>query len=170
MSVQVHNVWQFPGVVCGALRAGLVVVNTNPLYTAHAITYQLQDSGARARVVLANIAHNAAEAVDETDVEQVIVTELADLHSPVKRTLLNFAVKHIKKMVPPFSFKHQVSFRTTLAKPAQPFRAVARTTDDLSVLQYTGGTTGIAKGAMLSNRNLVANMLQLNTHMQHIGH
>ncbi len=166
IAVQLPNVLQYPVVVFGALRAGLVVVNTNPLYTAHEIKYQLQDSGARALVVLANIAHNAAEVVDETDVEQVIVTELADLHSPVKRMLLNFAVKHIKKMVPPFSFKHQVSFRTTLAKPAQPFRAVARTPDDLAVLQYTGGTTGIAKGAMLSNRNLVANMLQLNTHMQ----
>lgn len=166
IAVQLPNVLQYPVAVFGALRAGLVVVNTNPLYTAHEVKHQLQDSGAKALVVLANIAHNAAQAVDDTEVQQVIVTELADLHSPLKRTVLNFAVKHIKKMVPPFAFKHQVSFRAALAKASQPFQTVARTPDDLAVLQYTGGTTGVAKGAMLSNRNLVANMLQLNTHMQ----
>lgn len=168
IAVQLPNVLQYPVAVFGALRAGLVVVNTNPLYTAHEIKHQLQDSGAKALVVLANIAKNAAQVVDDTDVEQVIVTEVADLHSPLKRTLLNFGAKYIKKMVPPFAFAHQVSFRSALAKGAQPFQPVARTPDDLAVLQYTGGTTGVAKGAMLSNRNLVANMLQLNTHMQNL--
>lgn len=166
IAIQLPNVLQYPVAVFGALRAGLVVVNTNPLYTAHEVKHQLQDSGAKALVVLANIAHNAAEVVGDTDVQHVIVTELADLHSPLKRTLLNFAVKYIKKMVPPFAFKQQVGFRAALTKTNEPFQTVPRTQDDLAVLQYTGGTTGVAKGAMLSNRNLVANMLQLNTHMQ----
>ncbi|MDQ2075467.1 AMP-binding protein [Marinimicrobium sp. ABcell2] len=165
IAIQLPNVLQYPIAVFGALRAGLVVVNTNPLYTPHEIKHQLQDSGAKALVVLANIAHNAAKVVDETEVEQVIVTELADFHPPLKRTLLNFAVKYVKKMVPPFEFRNQVSLRDAMAKVSQPFKPVQRTPEDIAVLQYTGGTTGVAKGAMLTNQNLVANMTQLNGHM-----
>src|SRR5690606_14350105 len=112
------------------------------------------DSGAKALVVLANIAKNAAAIIGETKVEQVIVTELADLHPPIKRVLLNFAVKHIKKMVPPFSFPLQINYRDALNKPQQPFQPVKRDPEDVAVLQYTGGTTGVAKGAMLTHRNL----------------
>lgn len=168
IAVQLPNILQYPVVVFGAFRAGLVVVNTNPLYTAHELKHQLQDSGAKVLVVLANIAGNAASVIQETSVEQVIVTELADLHPPVKRVLLNFAVKYIKKMVPPFAFPNQVSLRDALGKATQPWRPVELTPDDVAVLQYTGGTTGVAKGAMLTHRNLVANMLQVIEHMKDV--
>ncbi|WP_062064120.1 AMP-binding protein [Cellvibrio sp. OA-2007] len=168
IAVQLPNILQYPVVIFGALRAGMVVVNTNPLYTAHEIKHQLNDSGAKALVVLANIAKNAAAIIKETGVEQVIVTELADLHSPLKRMLLNFAVKHIKKMVPPYEFPQQISFNKALALAAHPWQSVAQTPDDVAVLQYTGGTTGVAKGAMLTHRNLVANMAQLNDRMKDV--
>lgn len=168
IAIQLPNILQYPVAVFGAIRAGMVVVNTNPLYTAHELKHQLNDSGAKVLVVLANIAKNAAAIVQETKVEQVIVTELADLHSPVKRVLLNFAVKHIKKMVPPFSFPLQVSYRDALNKPQKPFQPVKRDPEDVAVLQYTGGTTGVAKGAMLTHRNLVANMVQVNEHMHKV--
>lgn len=168
IAVQLPNILQYPVVVFGALRAGMVVVNTNPLYTAHEIKHQLNDSGAKALIVLANIAKNAAAIIKETSVEQVIVTELADLHSPLKRVLLNFAVKHLKKMVPPFEFPNQIAFNKTLDLAIKPWQPVAQTPDDVAVLQYTGGTTGVAKGAMLTHRNLVANMEQLNERMKNI--
>ncbi len=166
IAIQLPNVLQYPVAIFGALRAGLIVVNTNPQYTAHEIRYQLRDSGARALLVLANMAHHAAEIIEETDLEQVIVTEVADFHPPVKRTLLNFVIKRIKKMVPPYEFPSQIGLREALNLPQQPYQPVDRTPDDIAVLQYTGGTTGAPKGAMLTNRNLVANMQQVNEHMR----
>lgn len=168
IAVQLPNILQYPVAVFGALRAGLVVVNTNPLYTPHEIKHQLNDSGAKALMVLANIAKNAAAIIAETSVEQVIVTELGDLHPPVKRLLLNFVVKHVKKMVPPFHFPSQIGFNQALAKAKGPCAQVQCDPEDVAVLQYTGGTTGVAKGAMLTHRNLVANMMQLNERMQGI--
>jgi long-chain acyl-CoA synthetase len=165
IAIQLPNILQYPISVFGALRAGLVVVNTNPLYTAHEIKHQLNDSGAKALVVLANIAKNASTVIQETGVEQVIVTELADIHSPLKRLLINSVVKYVKKLVPEFSFPHQISFREVLSLPQKSWELVQRDPEDVAVLQYTGGTTGVAKGAMLTHRNLVANMLQLNEHM-----
>jgi len=168
IAVQLPNVLQYPVVVFGAIRAGLIVVNTNPLYTAPELKHQLKDSGAKVLVVLANIAKAASEIVSETSVEKVIVTEIADLHSPLKRTLLNFAVRYIKKMVPDVSFTNKVNFRETLNYEASSWKQVAASPEDVAVLQYTGGTTGVAKGAMLTHRNLVANMLQVNEHMKSI--
>ncbi|MDO3386590.1 AMP-binding protein [Gilvimarinus sp. SDUM040013] len=169
IAIQLPNVLQYPVAVFGALRAGLVVVNTNPLYTATELKHQLTDSGAKALVVLANVAGHASEVVAETDVEQVILTELADLHPPLKRTLINFVVKHIKKMVPAFSFNNSIPFNKALASGAtRPWQPVSGIPDDVAVLQYTGGTTGVAKGAMLTHRNLVANMLQVNLHMNDV--
>lgn len=168
IAVQLPNILQYPVVVFGAMRAGMVVVNTNPLYTAHEIKHQLKDSGAKALVVLANIAKNAAAIIKDTQVEQVIVTELADLHSPFKRVLLNFAVKYLKKMVPSFEFPQQISFNKALALATNPWKPITQVPDDVAVLQYTGGTTGVAKGAMLTHRNLVANMAQLNERMKNI--
>ncbi|WP_310073758.1 MULTISPECIES: AMP-binding protein [Cellvibrio] len=168
IAVQLPNILQYPVVIFGALRAGMVVVNTNPLYTPHEIKHQLNDSGAKALVVLANIAKNAAAIIKETSVEQVIVTELADLHSPLKRILLNFAVKHLKKMIPPYEFPQQIEFNKALALTNKPWQPVVQTPDDVAVLQYTGGTTGVAKGAMLTHRNLVANMAQLNERMKNV--
>lgn len=162
IAVQLPNVLQYPVVVFGALRAGLVVVNTNPLYTRRELKHQLNDSGAKALVVLANIADTASRVVPETGVEKVIVSEIADLHSPVKRILINSVAKYIKKMVPEFSFANQVDFREAMSLGAgRPHGDVQRAPDDIAVLQYTGGTTGVAKGAMLTNRNLVANMEQV---------
>lgn len=168
IAIQLPNILQYPVVVFGALRAGLVVVNTNPLYTAHEIKHQLNDSGAKALVVLANIAKNASTIISETSVKHVIVTELADLHPPVKRILLNFAVKYLKKMVPPFHFPQHIALNTALSLPSQPWRPVTQSPGDIAVLQYTGGTTGVAKGAMLTHRNLVANMVQLNERMKDV--
>jgi len=165
IAIQLPNVLQYPIAVFGALRAGLVVVNTNPLYTAHEIKHQLNDSGAKALVVLANIAKNASTIIHETSVEQVIVTELADIHPLFKRLLVNTVVKYVKKLVPEFSFPNQVSFCKALSLPKSSWQPVKRDPEDVAVLQYTGGTTGVAKGAMLTHRNLVANMLQLNEHM-----
>jgi len=168
IAVQLPNILQYPVVVFGALRAGLIVVNTNPLYTPTEIKHQLNDSGAKALIVLANIAKNAAEVIAETQVEQVIVTELGDLHPPVKRLLLNFAVKYIKKMVPAFHFPRQISLCKALKTAPKHYVPVVVKPEDVAVLQYTGGTTGVAKGAMLTHRNLVANMLQVNHYMRDI--
>ncbi|MET0355804.1 MAG: AMP-binding protein [Cellvibrio sp.] len=165
IAIQLPNILQYPIAVFGALRAGLVVVNTNPLYTAHEIKHQLNDSGAKALVVLANIAKNASTIIKESGVEEVIVTELGDIHPPIKRLLINCVVKYVKKLVPEFSFPHQTKFNEALKLATKPWQPVTTNPEDVAVLQYTGGTTGVAKGAMLSHRNLVANMLQLNTHM-----
>lgn len=166
VAVQLPNILQYPVAIYGVLRAGMVVVNTNPLYTAHEIKHQLNDSGAKALVVLANIAANAASIIDETPVEQVIVTQIADLHPFFKRQLIHFVVKNVKKLVPEFSFINQVDFRAAVAEQAHAYDPVSMAPDDIAVLQYTGGTTGVAKGAMLTHRNLVANMEQLNEQMK----
>jgi long-chain acyl-CoA synthetase len=168
VALQMPNCLAYPVAALGVFKAGCVLVNTNPLYTTYEIKHQLADSGAKALMVLANIAKNASEVIGETQVEKVIVTELADLHPPLKRTLINFVVKHVKKMVPSFRFDNQISMREALALGDQPWKPVPRTPEDVVVLQYTGGTTGVAKGAMLTNRNLVANMLQLNLHMKEV--
>lgn len=161
IAIQMPNVTQYPVVVFGAMRAGLVVVNTNPLYTTREMEHQFNDSGAKALVVLANMAANAEQVLPQTGIEHVIVTELADMHSPLKRTLMNAAVKHLKKMVPPYSLPQAHKLPAVLAAGAKEKLDQAKPTqDDLAALQYTGGTTGVAKGAMLTHGNLVANVLQ----------
>jgi long-chain acyl-CoA synthetase len=166
IAIQLPNVLQYPVTLFGALRAGLVVVNTNPLYTARELRHQLQDSGARALVVLANVAGTAASVVADTAVDYVIVTEVGDLHPPLKKWLINSVVKYVKRAVPPFTFPRQISLARTLKTDGEHFQAVKRAPEDLAVLQYTGGTTGVAKGAMLTNSNLVANKEQLLRHLQ----
>ena len=165
IAVQLPNVLQYPVVVFGALRAGMIVVNTNPLYTSSELKHQLTDSGARALVVLANVASAAADVVAETDVEEVIVTELADLHPPLKSLLINSVVKYIKKLVPAFSFASSRSFKSVMKATKAEVQPHHATPEDVAILQYTGGTTGVAKGAMLTHHNLVANMLQVNQQM-----
>src|SRR5690554_2096410 len=161
IAVQMPNVSQYPVVVFGAMRAGMIVVNTNPLYTTREMEHQFNDSGAKALVVLANMAENAEKVLPHTGIEHVIITEVADMHSPLKRTLMNAAVKYLKKMVPPFNLPQAHKLPAVLAAGAKEKLDEAKPTqDDLAVLQYTGGTTGVAKGAMLTHGNLVANLLQ----------
>ncbi len=161
VAVQMPNLIQYLVVVLGALRAGMVVVNTNPLYTEREVEHQFNDGQVKLLVVQANVARNASLVLPRTQVEKVVVTELADLHPQPKRTLINFVAKHVKKLVPPFSIPGALTLRQVLAAGAKkPFQRVDAKPKDLAMLQYTGGTTGVAKGAMLSHGNLVANVLQ----------
>ena len=162
IAVQLPNVLQYPVVVFGAMRAGLVVVNTNPLYTAREMEHQFNDSGAKALICLANMAHLAEQVVPKTGVKTVIVTEVGDMLPTFKRLLVNFVIKHVKKMVPAYNLPQAVKLNDALAKGrGQSFSEANPSNADIAVLQYTGGTTGVAKGAMLTHRNLVANMLQV---------
>ncbi len=161
IAIQLPNVLQFPVAVFGAMRAGLVVVNTNPLYTEREMAHQFKDSGAKAIVILANMADKLERVLERTDIEHVLVTELGDMHGFPKRLLINAVVKHVKKMVPSYSLPKAVSFRKALkAGASSTHREVQRELDDIAALQYTGGTTGMPKGTMLTHCNLVANMLQ----------
>ena len=154
IAVQMPNVSQYPVVVFGAMRAGLIVVNTNPLYTTREMEHQFNDSGAKALVVLANMAHNAEKVLPHTGIEHVIVTEIADMHSPLKRTLMNAAVKHLKKMVPAFSLPQAHKLPAVLSAGArEKFSPVECKKDDIAVLQYTGGTTGVAPPASEISNN-----------------
>ncbi|HSB95863.1 MAG TPA: AMP-binding protein, partial [Spongiibacteraceae bacterium] len=161
IAIQMPNLVQYPVALLGAMRAGFVVVNTNPLYSCEEIEHQLKDAGAKALIVLANFAHTAAKILSKTQVEVVIVTELADLHPPLKRLLINFGARYIKRMVPAFDIPGALKFTAALQRgAAEKFRPVPLQPQDVAVLQYTGGTTGVAKGAMLSHRNLIANAVQ----------
>lgn len=161
IAVQLPNLLQYPVVVFGAIRAGLVVVNTNPLYTTREMEHQFNDSGAKALVCLANMGHLAEAVVPKTDIKTVIITEVADFLPPLKRFVINSVVKYVKKMVPAFHIPNSLKLNDILAKGSKKAaRNVNPDANDLAVLQYTGGTTGVAKGAMLTHRNLIANMLQ----------
>jgi long-chain acyl-CoA synthetase len=161
IAIMMPNVLQYPIALFGALRAGLVVVNTNPMYTARELKHQLEDAGAKAIVVLDNFAGTLQHVVAETHVQHVITTGIGDLLGFPKGALINFVLKHVKKMVPAFDLPQAVRFRDALARgAAHPLQPVTLTHDDIAFLQYTGGTTGVAKGAMLTHGNMVANMLQ----------
>jgi long-chain acyl-CoA synthetase len=162
VALMMPNLLQYPVALFGVLRAGLVVVNTNPLYTPRELRHQLQDSGARVLVVLENFAHVFAEVQAETKVEHVIVTSVGDLAPFPKRAAVNFVVRRIKRMVPAYQLQRAIAFRDALALGSHlPFQPPRLSADDLAFLQYTGGTTGVAKGAMLTHRNMVANLLQV---------
>ena len=162
IAIQMPNLLQYSIAVYGAFRAGLVVVNTNPLYTAREMLHQFRDSGAKALVYLENFAHLVETVVAETDIEVLIVTQLADMLPTPKRQLINFLAKRVKKMVPP----HHLTPTTTFLGALKAGRGMSYQSpeeaalDDAAVLQYTGGTTGVAKGAELTHRNLISNMLQ----------
>ncbi|WP_313526537.1 long-chain-fatty-acid--CoA ligase FadD1 [Stutzerimonas kunmingensis] len=161
IAVQLPNLIQYPIVVFGAMRAGLIVVNTNPLYTAREMEHQFNDAGAKALVCLANMAHLAEEVLPKTGIKHVVITEVADMLPPLKRMLVNAVVKHVKKMVPAYNLPKAVKLNDALALGrGKAVREASPSSDEVAVLQYTGGTTGVAKGAMLTHRNIVANMLQ----------
>ncbi len=161
IAVMLPNLLQSPVAIFGVLRAGLVVVNVNPLYKARELEHQLKDSGARAIVVLENYAATVMNALDGVGVERVIVTAVGDLFGPVERALTNFVVRRVKRLVPSWHIPGAVRLRAALAEGArQAFARVEMRPEEVAFLQYTGGTTGVAKGAELTHANMVANTLQ----------
>jgi long-chain acyl-CoA synthetase len=169
VALQMPNLLQFPVVALGIFKAGMVLVNVNPLYTPAELLHQLRDSGASALFVLANKAHNAASILAGTAVRQVIVTDLFDLHPAPQRLLLNAVVRHVKRLVPAFTFSQQQTLRQVLQRGARQLRLHGRMhrrlqREDLALLQYSGGTTGVAKAAVLSHGNLLSNVAQLGLH------
>ena len=161
VAIMMPNLLQYPIALFGVLRAGMTVVNVNPLYTARELEHQLKDSGARAIVVVENFAHTLQQVVDKTSVETVITTRIGDLLPVPKRWIVNYVVKNVKKMVPAWRIDGAIEFRAALRRGAgAPLKEVPLTHDDIAFLQYTGGTTGVAKGAMLTHGNIVANLQQ----------
>jgi long-chain acyl-CoA synthetase len=161
VAIMLPNIIQYPVAMCGAFRAGLVVVNVNPLYTARELKHQLSDSGAKCIVILENFAHILEEVIDDTDVEHVITTGVGDLLRFPKSLLVNFVLRHVKREVPGYKFDNSVTFRHALRAGSQEQLAhVEIGLADIAYLQYTGGTTGVSKGAMLSHRNMVYNVEQ----------
>jgi long-chain acyl-CoA synthetase len=161
IAIMLPNILQYPVVLFGALRAGLTVVNTNPLYTSPELEYQLKDSGATALVVLENFANVAAQALATTQVRHVVVTGAGDLLRFPRGALVNFVLRHIQRKVPAWRIGGAVSLRSALRHGAQlELPAIGLDHSDIAFLQYTGGTTGVAKGAMLSHGNMVANVAQ----------
>lgn len=160
VALMMPNVLQYPIAIFGVLRAGLTVVNTNPLYTARELRHQLVDSGASVLVVMENFAATAQEIIKDTKVRQVITTSIGEMLG-IKGVLVNFVLRHVKQAVPAFDLPGSVSFKSTLALGAKhALPEIDLRHQDIAFLQYTGGTTGVAKGAMLSHGNLVANMMQ----------
>ncbi|MCC7442262.1 MAG: AMP-binding protein [Bdellovibrionales bacterium] len=167
IALQMPNLPQYPIAIFAALRAGLVIVNTNPLYTAREMRHQFRDSGATTVIILANFASQLQEVLSETPIKNVIVTEIGDMLPFAKRQLVNAVVKHVKKMVPPFSIPGAIPFRRAMSLGAGMKREpVDLAPSDTAFLQYTGGTTGVSKGAILTHRNVVANMEQISAWIQ----
>lgn len=161
VALMMPNLLQYPICLFGTLMAGAVVVNTNPLYTAHELHHQLSDSGATTVVVAENFAHTLQEALRDTQVKRVVVTSLGELLGFPKGLVTDLVVRHVKKMVPAWRIPGTVRLRDALAEGARaPYHRPTLTHADLAALQYTGGTTGVAKGAMLSHGNLVSNVCQ----------
>ena len=167
VAIMMPNLLQYPIALWGILRAGMIVVNCNPLYTARELEHQLKDSGSKVIVILENFAPALEQALAKTDVKHIVTTEIGDLLGFPKRLIVNAVIKYVKKMVPEFHLPKTISFNqalklgatTSLSKPVVK-------SEDIAFLQYTGGTTGVSKGAMLTHGNLVANMLQLKAWMQ----
>ncbi|MEI7065561.1 long-chain-fatty-acid--CoA ligase FadD [Dickeya chrysanthemi] len=161
VALMMPNLLQYPIALFGVLRAGLVVVNVNPLYTPRELEHQLKDCGASAIVIVSNFAHTLEKVVYNTPVKHVILTRMGDQLAPAKGTLVNFVVKYVKRLVPKYHLPDAISFRHVLQQGKRmPYVKPEVSNQDLAFLQYTGGTTGIAKGAMLTHRNMQANLMQ----------
>ena len=161
VAIMMPNILQYPIALFGVLRAGLIAVNVNPLYTPRELEHQLKDAGAKAIVIFANSASALEKILPNTPVKTVIVTEIGDMLKFPKNYIVNFVIKHVKKMVPAFSISNALGFKEVLAKgQADKFKKVEVKLEDTAFLQYTGGTTGVAKGAILTHKNIVANMVQ----------
>ncbi|MFN6994018.1 MAG: AMP-binding protein, partial [Aquincola tertiaricarbonis] len=161
VAVMMPNVPQYPVAVAGILRAGYVVVNVNPLYTPRELEHQLKDAGAKALVILENFAHVLQQVAHAVPVKHVVLAAMGDMLGLAKGSLVNYVVRKVKKMVPAFELPTAVRFNDALViGRRKPYTAPSLGPDDIAVLQYTGGTTGVSKGAVLLHRNLVANVLQ----------
>ncbi len=167
VAVMMPNVLQYPVVMTGIIRAGYTVVNVNPLYTPRELDHQLRDSGAEAIFILENFATTLEQVIAKSSIKHVVVASMGDLLGTVKGTIVNLVVRHVKKMVPAFSLPGALSFNRVLADAsALKLAPVDFSMDDIAFLQYTGGTTGVSKGAMLTHRNIVANVIQADTWFQ----
>ncbi|MGN7744284.1 long-chain-fatty-acid--CoA ligase FadD2 [Pseudomonas sp. 22526] len=170
IAVQMPNVLHYPIAVFGALRAGLIVVNTNPLYTTREMRHQFKDSGARALVYMNLFGQKVEEVLADTDIQFLIEAKMGDLMPSAKGWLVNTLVDKVKRMVPAYRLPQAVSFKSALRLGrGQPIKPLNARLDDVAVLQYTGGTTGLAKGAMLTHGNLVANMQQASACLGQLG-
>ncbi len=168
-AIMIPNTLQYPIALFGALLAGITVVNVNPLYTARELQHQLKDSKAKGILVLENFAHVLEAVIDKTEVKHVITTAIGDRLGALKGTIINGVIKYVKKQVPAYNLPGAVRFNQALAKGSkQRFKPVEITGQDLAFLQYTGGTTGSAKGVMLTHRNMIANLLQSNEMTRHV--
>ncbi|MBL7830480.1 MAG: AMP-binding protein, partial [Saprospiraceae bacterium] len=166
IALMMPNLLQYPIALFGSLRAGLVIVNTNPLYTPREMKHQFLDSGVKAIVIAENFASNLEEILSETAIKTIITTTIGEMLGTIKGKIVDFVVSKIKRMVPPFSLPNTVSFKHAIDEGGKfTIKSFQGQPDDVIMLQYTGGTTGVAKGAMLTNRNLVANMLQIRSIM-----
>ena len=162
IAIMMPNLLQYPVALFGILRAGMTVVNVNPLYTARELKHQLNDSQAKAIVIVENFAHTLDKVVADTGIQEVLLTSLADMLPAPKRWVVNFVVKHVKKMVPSYSLSGANSFMSALkAGEKLTYERPEINNQDLAFLQYTGGTTGVSKGAMLTHRNMIANLEQV---------
>ena len=161
VAIMMPNVLQYPIAIAAILRAGYTVVNVNPLYTPRELEHQLSDSGSEAIIVLENFASTLEQVLPKTQVRHVVVASMGEMLGGVRGVIVNFVVRNVKKMVPAYSLPNAVRFKEMLAQGARmPFAAVAATPQDVAFLQYTGGTTGVSKGATLTHRNVIANVLQ----------
>ena len=167
IALMMPNCLQYPIAIIGALKAGLIVVNTNPLYTTREMLYQFNDSEVKAILILENFAHNLEQIVKETKISIVITTSLGEMLGLVKGSIVNLVVRHVKKLVPKYKIDNVVNFSETLTQGKKfKIKAFDNNFEDVIIHQYTGGTTGVSKGAMLTNKNLIANMLQMKEWMK----